>query len=169
MPAPSKIKGNSFEREISALLNTQFRTTEFSRSPGSGAYFGGKNSTKSGTSHSIETLTGDLITPLDFPYSVECKSYAPTNGPSFYNVALGKDRMLDKWLAQAESDAIKKEKQVLLFIKITRRGTWFVIKQNIPLCQSHIRYEYNGNYYAILPIDSLPILGREIDIQQVYK
>jgi hypothetical protein len=34
----SRTKGNTFERQIAKILNDRFNTTEFSRSPGSGAF-----------------------------------------------------------------------------------------------------------------------------------
>ena len=34
----SRTKGNTFERQVAKLLNDRFKTTEFSRSPGSGAF-----------------------------------------------------------------------------------------------------------------------------------
>ena len=34
----SRAKGSSFERSIAKLLNDRFNTTEFSRTPGSGAF-----------------------------------------------------------------------------------------------------------------------------------
>ncbi len=63
----SRNKGNSFERKICGLLNEAFKTAEFSRSPGSGAF---------ATTHSLPKhldLQGDILTPKDFPYMLECK------------------------------------------------------------------------------------------------
>ena len=34
----SRAKGSTFERQIAKLLNNRFNTTEFSRTPGSGAF-----------------------------------------------------------------------------------------------------------------------------------
>ena len=34
----SRAKGSTFERQIAKLFNDRFNTTEFSRSPGSGAF-----------------------------------------------------------------------------------------------------------------------------------
>lgn len=63
----SRTKGNTFERKICGLLNEALNTTEFSRSPGSGAF---------ATTHSLPkhlSLQGDILTPQDFPYMIECK------------------------------------------------------------------------------------------------
>jgi Holliday junction resolvase len=63
----SRTKGNTFERKICKLLNEALKTTEFSRSPGSGAF---------ATTHSLPkhlALHGDILTPQNFPYFIECK------------------------------------------------------------------------------------------------
>jgi Holliday junction resolvase len=63
----SRTKGNSFERKIANILNEALGTTEFCRSPGSGAF---------ATVHKLPDhlqLGGDLLTPKDFPFVIECK------------------------------------------------------------------------------------------------
>ena len=63
----SKAKGGAFERQIAKLLNEQFKTKEFNRTPGSGAF---------ATTHDLPehiTVAGDLITPLNFKFCIECK------------------------------------------------------------------------------------------------
>ena len=64
----SRRKGNAFEREIAKLFNTRFNTSEFARTPGSGAF---------ATTHTLPEylqIHGDLITPKDFAYVIECKT-----------------------------------------------------------------------------------------------
>ena len=63
----SRTKGNAFERQVAKLLNQRFDTTEFARSPGSGAF---------ASTHSLPEylkIYGDLITPIKFRYCIECK------------------------------------------------------------------------------------------------
>ena len=63
----SRTKGASFERQIATMLNKRFNTKEFSRTPGSGAF---------ATTHNLPEhlkLHGDLITPKNFRYCIECK------------------------------------------------------------------------------------------------
>ena len=63
----SRTKGNTFERHIAKTLNDRFETTEFSRSPGSGAF---------ATTHTLPEhlkIYGDLITPQNFKFCIECK------------------------------------------------------------------------------------------------
>lgn len=76
----SRSKGNTFERKICALLNNRFNTTEFCRSPGSGAF---------ATTHSLPDylkVYGDLITPKNFKHIIECKKgYNKININSIFN------------------------------------------------------------------------------------
>jgi Holliday junction resolvase len=56
----SRAKGSTFERQIAKILNERFNTSEFSRTPGSGAF---------ATTHSLPDhlkIYGDLITPQNF-------------------------------------------------------------------------------------------------------
>jgi hypothetical protein len=76
----SRAKGNTFERKVCRILNHRFDTTEFSRSPGSGAF---------ATTHTLPEhlkIYGDLITPENFKYCIECKKgYNKENLYSIYN------------------------------------------------------------------------------------
>jgi len=76
----SRAKGSTFERHIAKILNHRFKTTEFSRSPGSGAF---------ATTHTLPEhlkIYGDLITPQNFKYCIECKKgYNNLNLYSLYN------------------------------------------------------------------------------------
>lgn len=63
----SKKKGSNFELDICAKLNERFNTQEFCRTPGSGAF---------GTTHKLPDdmrVFGDLITPKNFKFVIECK------------------------------------------------------------------------------------------------
>lgn len=157
MTAPSKIKGSAFERECASVLNKLFSTTHFARAPGSGAMFGKSNATRASTSaqHNIDALCGDISTPIDFPYSIECKSYGAATGPNFYNVVSGSDRVLDKWINQAELDAKTKNKLPLLLIKITRKGTFFVIREQYHYPVPYMRYFSNDVPYGVFNISQL--------------
>ena len=56
----SRTKGSGFERQICKMFNKRFNTSEFCRSPGSGAF---------ATTHSLPEhlkIYGDLITPEKF-------------------------------------------------------------------------------------------------------
>jgi len=92
----SRSKGNTFERKICALLNNRFNTTEFCRSPGSGAF---------ATTHSLPDylkVYGDLITPKNFKHIIECKKgYNKVNINSIFN----NSSELWEFIKQSERDS----------------------------------------------------------------
>ena len=64
----SRRKGNNFENKICKTLNERFKTEEFCRTPGSGAF---------ATTHKLPEylqIAGDLITPSNFRFLIECKN-----------------------------------------------------------------------------------------------
>lgn len=77
----SRTKGNAFERKIAKLLNEHYNTTEFMRTPGSGAF---------ATTHKLPEhlqVHGDLITPKDFPFLIECKKGYKFTISDLYNLS----------------------------------------------------------------------------------
>lgn len=124
MPSKSKSKGNMFENQIAKMLNNVYDTEQFARAPLSGAYMGKSNAQKrSGIAHAAQdTLRGDIITPDDFPFVIECKNY--NDAPLYHKVMEGCDRHLDKWIAEVEFDAAQANKQPMLFFKTTRKGSF---------------------------------------------
>ena len=62
-----KRKGAAYERQLAKKLNETFNTTDFSRTPGSGAF---------ATTHKLPEhlqIHGDLITPENFKFVIEAK------------------------------------------------------------------------------------------------
>ena len=94
----SRNKGNTFERHIAKLLNDRFKTEEFSRSPGSGAF---------ATTHKVPDhlkIYGDLLTPQKFKFCIECKKgYNNQNLYSLYNYS----SEIWKFIEQSEKDSEK--------------------------------------------------------------
>ena len=107
----SRSKGNAFERKICSMLNHRFKSAEFSRSPGSGAF---------ATSHTLPAhlqIYGDLITPLNFKYCIECKKgYNNLNLYSLYNHS----SEIWKFIEQSEKDAEKCNKIPMVIFKQDR-------------------------------------------------
>ena len=112
----SRRKGNAFEREVAKILNTRFNTKDFCRSPGSGAF---------ATTHELPQymkVYGDLITPQNFKFILECKSgYDVT----FEDIFKPKSDFY-KFIAQAKRDAEKAEKDWLVVYKKTRRKPFVI-------------------------------------------
>tara|TARA_R110000824_G_scaffold209686_4_gene395551 strand:- start:424 stop:954 length:531 start_codon:yes stop_codon:yes gene_type:complete len=102
----SKAKGGAFERKIANMLNEEFNTKEFNRTPGSGAF---------ATTHQLPehiTVAGDIITPKNFKFSIECKK--GYNDQTIQSLLDYKSKIWE-FIGQAEKDA-KKIKKVPMII-----------------------------------------------------
>jgi Holliday junction resolvase len=108
----SRAKGHTFERHIASLLNDRLGTSEFSRTPGSGAF---------ATTHSLPShlnIYGDLITPIKFRYCIECKKgYNNINLYSLYN---NSSEVWD-FLHQSDKDSKKSGKVPMMILKQDRK------------------------------------------------
>lgn len=124
----SRTKGSTFERQIAKMLNERLGTTEFSRTPGSGAF---------ATTHSLPDhlkIYGDLITPQNFKYCIECKKgYNNINLYSLYNDSSD----FWKFINQCQKDADKCGKVPLVIFKQDRQPTLAIIPSNIEPDQSY--------------------------------
>jgi Holliday junction resolvase len=109
----SKAKGGAFERQVANLLNEQFETKEFSRTPGSGAF---------ATTHQHLpehiTVAGDLITPLNFKFCIECKK--GYNDQSIFSL-LDYNSKIWQFIEQCENDAKKLNKVPMIIYKQDRK------------------------------------------------
>jgi len=118
----SRAKGSSFERSVAKILNDRFNTTEFSRTPGSGAF---------ATTHALPDhlkIYGDLITPLNFKYCIECKKgYNKENLYSLYNYSSDFWKFVD----QCEKDSEKCHKIPMVIFKQDRQKTLAIVPYNI--------------------------------------
>ena len=118
----SRTKGNSFERQIAKTFNDRFNTTEFSRSPGSGAF---------ATTHTLPDylkIYGDLITPQNFKYCIECKKgYNKENLYSLYNYSSDFWGFLDQCLKDSE----KCGKIPMVIYKQDRQPTLAIIPNHV--------------------------------------
>ena len=123
----SRAKGSSFERQIAKLLNDRLGTTEFSRTPGSGAF---------ATTHSLPDhlkIYGDLITPQNFRYCIECKKgYNNQNLYSLFN----KSSEFWKFIEQCQKDSDKCNKLPMVIFKQDRQPTLLIIPHHVELGQS---------------------------------
>jgi Holliday junction resolvase len=118
----SRSKGNTFERKICALLNNKFNTTEFCRSPGSGAF---------ATTHSLPDylkVYGDLITPKNFKFIIECKKgYNKIN----INSILNNSSELWEFIKQSERDSKVSGKPALIVYQQDRQPALIIYKKEL--------------------------------------
>ena len=143
----SRAKGSTFERSIAKILNDRFKTTEFSRTPGSGAF---------ATTHTLPDylkIYGDLITPLNFKYCIECKKgYNKENLYSIYNYSS------DTWkfIEQCEKDSEKCQKIPMVIFKQDRQKTLAIVPYNIIYkSNNYIEIHKEEKRYRIYLFDDL--------------
>ena len=119
----SRTKGSAFERSIAKTLNDRLDTSEFSRSPGSGAF---------ATTHDLPDylkIYGDLITPQNFNYCIECKKgYNNQNLYSLYNYSSEFWGFLD----QCQKDSEKCDRIPMVIFKQDRQPTLPIIPNHVP-------------------------------------
>ena len=141
----SKRKGATFERKIASLLNERFKTTEFCRTPGSGAF----GSTHQLPQHLI--VHGDLITPKNFRYTIECK-----NGYTLELDDLFKPKSdFFKFIRQAKDDARRANRDWMVIYKKDRREEIVVVGAPVPSLTRSVSTW--GGYYIFLLKDVLEL------------
>ena len=143
----SRAKGSTFERSIAKILNDRFKTTEFSRTPGSGAF---------ATTHTLPDylkIYGDLITPLNFKYCIECKKgYNKENLYSLYNYSSDTWKFID----QCEKDSEKCQKIPMVIFKQDRQKTLAIVPYNIIYkSNNYIEIHKEEKRYKIYLFDDL--------------
>lgn len=133
----SKAKGGRFERKISDILNSRFNTTDFCRTPGSGAF---------ATTHKLPDhlkIYGDLITPKRFKFILECKSgYSKEGVNSLFNP----NSILRGMIVQAKRDADKCGKNFIVVIGQDRSDIIVVVDSDKGFMIENIR---NANVHYI--------------------
>ena len=143
----SRAKGSTFERQIAKILNDRLGTTEFSRTPGSGAF---------ATTHSLPDhlkIYGDLITPQNFKYCLECKKgYNNQNLYSLYNHSSDFWKFID----QCQKDSEKCGKIPMVIFKQDRQPTLAIIPSHIVVeSNNYIEIHKENQYYRIYMFDDL--------------
>ena len=126
MAINSKQKGKSWERALCKILKERFPGRDFSRVPTSGAFFGKTNKEKRSLAEDNvkEVLSGDIICPSDFRFSIECKSYANISFWDLFNESSD----LHSWMKQCSEDAAFVNKDPLLVVKINNHKPFVAIK-----------------------------------------
>lgn len=145
----SRTKGNTFENKICKILNERFNTSDFMRSPGSGAF---------ATSHKLPEhmqIHGDLITPKGFRFTIECKKgYNKESIASIFNPKSN----LRLFIEQAERDAEKENKDFLLIFAQDRQTAIAIINRksfcSTPILPSEcFNFWFNGRDYYMMPLE----------------
>jgi len=122
-------KGKRFERELVGILIEQFGEG-FERVPRSGAIFGGINKKRADNQRNDvkEILSGDIIVPTNFNFSIEAKNYKEF---PFHQLFEGKCSLLDGWIEQNNQDAELSGKKAIIFFKIDFKGIFVCVEEKI--------------------------------------
>lgn len=162
----SRTKGNTFERKVCAILNEYFDTTEFIRSPGSGAF---------STTHNLPDhlkFSGDLITPKTFKFTIECKKgYNKENIGSVFNTKSD----LMSFIDQAEKDSQKIQKNFLLIFQQDRKDILCLFKEKGSLAlatyaenKDHIHLNFLNERYIICRLTDLLATTKEFNARHLW-
>ena len=133
----SRTKGNAFERKVAGMFNDRLGTKEFARSPGSGAF---------ATTHTLPEylkIYGDLITPENFRYCIECKK--GYNKIQIYNLLNEKSEIWE-FIKQCEKNSISSGKEPLLIFQQDRKPILAILNTNIDV---NIQKRIEINNYKI--------------------
>ena len=125
----SKKKGNRVELEMAKILTKRFDKT-FKRVPMSGA-FGTINANEDIREDAKEILSGDLICPVGFLFSIEVKSRLDFN---FWDMLADETtNEIDNWIKQVENDAKISNKEPLIIFKANNRKPFVLFPKRLKI------------------------------------
>ena len=151
-----KNKGNSFERKISNLFSERFESytgipKSFRRNSDSGSFFGGKNKKRT-ESYDLEKATfGDIITPTNFLFTIECKFYKEV--PSFGMLVKKNITKWDTWINQAANDANAANKKFMLIIKYNSINEIVLLEEKV--MDEIFTYKVNDKIYYVYNLSDI--------------
>ena len=122
MGSKSKRLGKGFEYEVRDLLREATGIQSFERVPTSGAWIGGQNAYKAqfGREDVTEIMSGDIICPQGWRWTVECKNEADV---PIHQLFLGdKCDKINEYLEQVFNSSMTAKKQPLLIMKYRKSG-----------------------------------------------
>lgn len=145
MSSKSKNKGKSWENDVCKTLASVYGES-FIRVPNSGAYIGGKNNVRKEILHEgqIRMMKGDIIPPVNWTkFNCECKNYGDF---PFHQLWTGSCKQLDAWIEQM-FDAADANDLNILFIKITRKGKFVAVQDNLGWNTTPSIFNYKSQTY----------------------
>lgn len=154
MSSPQKNKGSGFEREIAKYLSDKYGES-FIRAPGSGAYVGGKNQSRTEVLHEgqIRSFKGDIVPGQSFNrMNVECKFYADF---PFHLLLTGECKVIDAWIGQLMDVADPGDLNIL-FMKFNRKGRYICVQSSLTWVADNFTYYTSQKYgdWMIFEFDS---------------
>lgn len=120
-------KGKNFERKVAKIL-TEKLGMEFNRTPQSGGMRWASDN----------NVYGDIVTPDDFPFIIECKNRENWN---FDQLMKGECKEFDSWVKQVEEDCSRynknnKEKLPLIIFTKNRMPIYIASPVNLDCVRS---------------------------------
>jgi hypothetical protein len=154
MTSPQKAKGSGFEREIAKYLSEKYGES-FIRAPGSGAYVGGKNQSRTEFLHEgqIRSFKGDIVPGQSFSkMNIECKFYADF---PFHLLLTGDCKVIDTWIDQL-MDVADPGDINLLFMKFNRKGRYVCVQSKFTWLADNFVYYTSKKHgdWTIFEFDS---------------
>lgn len=166
MSSPSKNKGSSFEREVANFMSGLYGES-FIRVPGSGAYIGGKNQSRTQVLHEgqIRSFKGDIVPGQSFPkFNAECKSYKDF---PFHQLFSGGCKVLDGWISQMMEVAEDGDVNIL-FMKFNRKGKFVVVQSKLIWVTDQFMYYTTAHYGDWLILDFDLFFKHNKDLLKAY-
>jgi len=120
----SKKKGNRVELEFTKILSKRFNDT-FKRVPASGAH--GTNLAHTDLRQDAkEILTGDIICPQWFGFTIEIKSRGDFNFWDLLNRET--ENEIDQWIKQAKNESAVAKKDWFIIVKINNKKPFVILE-----------------------------------------
>jgi len=162
MSSPQKNKGSGFEREIAKYLSDKY-SESFIRAPGSGAYVGGKNQSRTEVLHEgqIRSFKGDIVPGQSFTkMNVECKFYADF---PFHLLLTGECKVIDAWIGQLMDVADPNDLNIL-FMKFNRKGRYICVQSKLTWVADNFTYYTSQKHgdWMIFEFDSFFLHNTEL-------
>jgi hypothetical protein len=144
-------KGDRGELELAKLLNKQFGSQIFSRTSGSGNRWSHVASVKM-------DYIGDIVTPDDFRFVVECK-HGYADDIDLYGALEGGNSLIDEWIDRAEEDSKLAHRPPIICWR-KEWHTWLSFVKTTIL-SSHFDYEIKYRDWTGTPLANLFSLGKD--------
>lgn len=162
MSSPQKNKGSGFEREVAKYLSDTYGES-FIRAPGSGAYVGGKNQSRTEFLHEgqVRSFKGDIVPGQSFSkMNIECKFYADF---PFHLLLTGDCKVIDTWIDQL-MDVAGPEDVNLLIMKFNRKGKYICTQSKLTWVSDNFIYYTSKKHgdWTIFEFESFFKLNKDI-------
>lgn len=156
----SKIKGSSFEREISKYLSDLYNAS-FVRASHSGAYVGGSNNHRKSflSDNQIKSFKGDIIPPDDWKnFNAELKFYADFQFHQLFDESKQLETWIDQLMTASDVDDFN-----ILIMKFNRKGRYVAVQAKTAIL--HNQKQQTGSW---IDLNHVNYTTRVHGVWQIY-